>query len=278
MKVIAMFPWFVPGLTEKATLLASMSEWDQALDTAQRALDMDSDNVDALKVVAIHSFLMEAHPGDSCRKLQDFDAALQRREPSSAALLLDGARLFSRICHRLPQALEICRNMLDRAVRIKSNDGEIIVELAHVQVLQRQHASALRTYRDASKRRPNDPQVLEGTVFCQLVAGDVEDAEAQIELLEMMQSSPEETSAEFYYLKALMALRQIKAAKSDSSAGMDKHLDLMQNCYYNFFKRYEDATQGSLEPLRELVALDIDFLMQVRALRVTLAVIFALCC
>ena len=219
-------------------------------------------------MVAIHSFLLEAHAADSCRKLQDLDTALQRREATSAALLLDAARLFSRICSRQARALEICRNMLDRAIRIKPNDGEVIVELAHVQVIQRQHMSALRTYRDASKRSPNDPLVLEGTVLCQLMSGEIEDAEAQIELLEMMQSSPEEASAEFYYLKALLMLRQIKSRKEISEKAMDRHLDMMQNCYFTFFKRYDDAVQGFIEPLRELVVLDLDFLMQVRQLDV----------
>ena len=45
-----MFPWFVGGLAEKALLLASVSEWEQALDTAQRVLEMQPDNLDALKV------------------------------------------------------------------------------------------------------------------------------------------------------------------------------------------------------------------------------------
>jgi hypothetical protein len=154
--------------------------------------------------------------------------------------------------------------MLDRAIRMKPNDAEVIVELAHVQVIQRQHLSALRTFRDASKRNANDPLVLEGTVLCQLMSGEIDDAEAQIDLLEMMQSSPEEASAEFYYLKALLILRQIKSRKENSEKAMDRHLDMMQNCYFTFFKRYDDAVQGFMEPLKELVVLDIDFLMQVR--------------
>ena len=48
-----MYPWFTAALAEKSVILASMTEWDQALDTAQRVLDLEPNNIDALKVMVI---------------------------------------------------------------------------------------------------------------------------------------------------------------------------------------------------------------------------------
>ena len=117
MQVIAQFPWFIPALTEKALLLASAGEWEQSLDAAQRVLDLDSTNIDAVQIVAVHAFTQECHPHDSLQKLEDLDSALSTQEPSSMKGLFECAELFSCICSRQPRALQICLRLLDRAYK-----------------------------------------------------------------------------------------------------------------------------------------------------------------
>lgn len=50
---MAAYPWFVAALADKTMLLATAGEWEQALDTAQRLLDVDKDHLDALEVRGI---------------------------------------------------------------------------------------------------------------------------------------------------------------------------------------------------------------------------------
>lgn len=247
-------------------------------------LDADNDNLDALKVyglmnkrsgkcflnflksfsqvVAVHAFLQEAQPSDCARKLGDLDSALIRLEPNSTQLLLETASLFSRICGRQPRALEMLKQMLDRALEIKPSDSDVMIELGHVSVLQRGYHAALRAFREASRYNASDVRALEGTVFSHLLAGETEDAEAQIELLELMQSNPDEASPEFYFFKALLMYKQSISSKQDPDEAAVKHVAMLQNCYFMFFKRYDETIKGFIEPLKELVVLDIDFIMQ----------------
>ena len=124
-----MYPSFYPALGDKALLLATAGEWDQALDTAQRLLDLDADNLDALKVIAVHSFTQESQPHDSVQKLEDLDAALKAREGGglSAAVpyLVETARLFASICCRQPRALQLCASFLERIAKVNSSNLNI---------------------------------------------------------------------------------------------------------------------------------------------------------
>jgi hypothetical protein len=153
--------------------------------------------------------------------------------------------------------------MIDRGLQIQSSNSDLLAELGHVCVLKRGYHAGLRAFREASRHNSSDVKALEGTVLCHLMNGEVDDAEAQIELLELMQSNPDEASAEFYFLKAELINRQNKSKKTVTPESLDRRLSMLQNCYFMFFKHYDEAIKGFLAPLKELVVLDIDFIMQV---------------
>lgn len=70
----------------------------------------------------------------------DCDNAYQQLEPNGHLLAVQCASLFMRICCRQPRALQICHSMLQRAVRIASNNkvntAEYLVELGYLHSLQ----------------------------------------------------------------------------------------------------------------------------------------------
>jgi tetratricopeptide (TPR) repeat protein len=190
-QVIAAYPWFTAGLVEKALLLADAGEWEQALDTVQRALDIEPDNIDALKLIAVHAFVQESQPHDALQKLEDVDSAIAKLEPSSVSMAIETARLFSVICSRHPRALQICIRMMERVQKLCANNEEeasLQHNMGHVYLMQgmSMYERAMRAFKEATKRNPESIPALEGMILCQLYEGLYDDAEGQIELLTVM--------------------------------------------------------------------------------------------
>jgi tetratricopeptide repeat protein 21B len=223
-QAIATFPAFLYALGDKALLLATAGEWDQALDTAQRLLDSSpsdpsdagssSSNLDALKVIAVHAFTQESQPHDAVQKLEDLDAALATLEPSSScsvACSLELPRLFSVICCRQPRALQICVRMLEKVLKHRGGDPEVLSLLGHIHIMQGagMFEKAMKVFRAATKRDEGNISALKGMILCQLCEGSYEDAEAQMELLNLMHGGSEDGNTglighEFAYLQALL--------------------------------------------------------------------------
>jgi tetratricopeptide (TPR) repeat protein len=59
-QVIVVFPWFLPGLTEKCKIQMQLGEWEQAADTAKRVLDQDAQVCST--PVTRHSFTRQHTP------------------------------------------------------------------------------------------------------------------------------------------------------------------------------------------------------------------------
>lgn len=267
-QVIAVYPGFVPGLTEKAAILAAQNDWEQALDTVQRALDVDRDNLDALKIIAVHAFKQESQPHDALQKLDDLDAAITNKDPNSTTLAFEFASLFSRICSRHPRALQLCQRHLEKACRL-ADEAEMsrnLCELGHCLLLQGAVQDATKAFQRASKRDSGSVMSLQGMIQCQVLEGHYDDAEAQVELFQVMHGGEGGTTAEFVYYQAIMALHSgfgtsAGAAATDAQR-KEGHLALLEKSKSIYLERATTANDGSVLPMHELVITDPDFLLQ----------------
>ena len=151
--------------------------------------------------------------------------------------------------------------MLDRAQRQKlpaMEEARLLTEQANIHLMQgpNEYPSAMRAFREASKKDPDSVQGLLGMVRCQLLEGAVEDAEGQIELLTVMHN-PEDLGAEFALLQAMMARLGPKDTK--------KHLKLLNDCKDLFENRYLRSNSPSAwsgeELLEDYVLKSPDFLL-----------------
>jgi tetratricopeptide (TPR) repeat protein len=224
-------------------LLATDGEWEQALDTAQRLLDVERDHIDALKVIAVHGFTQESHIHDAVQKLEDLENAVKDKEPNSIDTAVELAALFSNICARQPRALQISARLLERAAKNaaeRAGDAKCAVlycQLGNTLVLQgvAQYERAMKAFREATRRDPNNASALLGMILCQCYEGLMEDAESQIELLTVMHT-PEDLGYEFSYLQSLL-LRNRKDKKKE-------HLRALTVCR-DMFLQHRDGGRKS---------------------------------
>lgn len=140
------------------------------------------------------------------------------------------------------------------------SESVLLVELATIHLLQgpTQYANAMRSFREASRKDPENVTALLGMIRCQLLEGALEDAEGQIELLTVMHNA-DELGAEFAFLQAIMARLGAK--------DMKKHLKLLDDCKQLFDNNALRASASALlvlhndAPMQNFITMSPDFNM-----------------
>ena len=177
-------------------------------------------------------------------------------EPNSTVVAMEISSLFSKICSRQPRALQICARLLDHVSNsVGTSDSSIVKERANIYVLQGQYNSAIKAFREASKKDISSMTSLEGMILCQIYESQLDDAEAQVELLLAMHSE-EELSPQFKYIQALLSLRR--------GRNLTQHESYLNEAKDLLLRNYEKALSGWIEPLKELIVFNPDFVLQVR--------------
>lgn len=238
-QIIAVNSWFIPALSEKAaiqlqhchnTAAAHGSDWEPVLDTAQRLLDEDKNSFDALFILLIHAFSQDGDMNDALLKLDDLDKVLVSHYPSSKICHLTVAIIVTQICCRNNRAIKICCDMLERILNHnstihKQDQAKILTELGRIKLLLGPAGcqAAIGFFREALKKDDSDSIfALLGMIQGQIVEGEIDDAEAQLELLTVMHEK-EELGVEYLFVNALLAkksnsnLEAVPDAEGDES-------------------------------------------------------------
>lgn len=206
-QAVVLHGWFLPALSEKAKTLLIMGDWEQALETAQRVLNENEYEIDALNIFILYMLAREGNNEEAVRKVEQLNEALDRNEPNNAGLYIAVAKPFVRICGRNPEVLRCTMNLVRRAMELDSDNSQYAAELGYQLVLYGELDEALEQYRRSAKLDETNVSALHGMIGCQLEEGQLDDAEQQLEFLQVISDGDQDEShrADFAYLQAKLA-------------------------------------------------------------------------
>lgn len=208
-EVVVAYPGFMPALVEKMRLQLALQDWEQTMETAQRAISQDSYCLEAVRMETLHLLCREGSYDEAAAKLGELIQMLDRFEPQNADVYHDYCQTFARLCGRNPQVLQQTFTMVERSMEISPQSAEYPTEAGYQLLLQGRTRDAFKCYKNAMKLDETSVVALTGMIRCQLLDGNIEDAEQHLEFLGEIQESIGKSS-EILYLKALLGIKKNK--------------------------------------------------------------------
>jgi len=207
-EVIVASSTFWPALMEKAKLYIG-KDWDLAVETANRVLQKDPDNIDALRLIATFqcsNAMPTIEAGDAIQTLAD---ALERVEPDNPHLWLDFVKPLVRLAERKGELIRKCLRIVEKAKRKAPQDVELAKEYAYQLSLLHNYDAAFAAYELASQHDESNTDSLYGQIYCLVKRGMLEEASQQLEFLAELQDTLGRP-AQVTFLEALLAWKTAK--------------------------------------------------------------------
>jgi len=231
--------WYTAPLCERARLHMIQGDWEQLLETTQRVLQQEPQNVQALRLSTLYLLSREGRVKAACEQLGELTAALQAGEPRNAGLYYGVARPLGRLAAGNKEVLGKLQELVVMALKLAPENVEFLNEYAYQQQQLGQFAEAVATYRkaaaiDEADGTLDDLSSLYGTIQCQIADGQLKEAEQQLDFLNEIAT---ERSPKLSYLTALLAWRARKDGQAASKAldgAVDVHLKAMRGRAFGY--------------------------------------------
>ncbi|XP_006153641.1 tetratricopeptide repeat protein 21B isoform X1 [Tupaia chinensis] len=249
-QIIVNFPSFLPAFVKKMKLQLALQDWDQTVETAQRLLLQDHQNVEALRMLALYYLCREGDIEKATSKLELLRNALDAMEPQNAQLFCKVTLAFTRTCGRSQLILQKVQTLLERAFSLAPQQSEFAAELGYQMILQGKVKEAMKWYKIAMTLDETSVSALIGFIRCQLIEEQLQDVDHQLEFLSEIQQSIGK-SAELIYLHAVFAMKKNKPE--------DEVLHLLNDVLDTHFSHLEDLPFG----IQYFENLNPDFLLEI---------------
>ncbi|XP_069472384.1 tetratricopeptide repeat protein 21B [Ambystoma mexicanum] len=249
-QMISSFPNFLPAFIKKMKLHLALQDWEQTIETALGILQRENHNLEALRMLALHYLCREGNVHEATTKLGDLINSLERFEPHNPQLYFKMSLTFSRMCERNPLILQQTHTLVERAFAFASQDAEVATELGYQMILQGKVKEALKCYKTAMTLDETSVSALTGIIRCQLIEGQLQEADQQLEFLTEIQQSIGK-SAELSFLRAVLAMKKNKR--------QDEVIHLLNDVLDTHFS----ALQGLPLGIQYFEKLNPDFLLEV---------------
>lgn len=249
-QVVVSFQGFLPAFVEKMKLQLALQDWDQTLESAQRAVETNMHCVEAMLYQVLSLLCKEGNYSEVSSKIGDIITTLDRFEPHSGHLYCNMAQTFARLCGRNALVLQQTHTLTERAVGIDNNSSDFVNELGSQLLMSGKTKDAMKCFRTAMKLDETSVQALTGIIRCQLLEEQIDEAAQQLEFLNEIQQSLGR-SAELAYLSAVLAMKKGKSP--------DKIIELVNEAIELHFAGLKGLPLG----IQYFVLLNPDFLLQI---------------
>lgn len=250
-QVIVLYEWFTPALMEKAKVLMMMGDWEQCYEVTSRVQQQDPYNIDALRLLSLYHLVREGRYSTAAGRLAELLQSLDRFEPKNHQLYYAIAYPMARVAGRDQGVLQQTITMIERCKTLQPDAALYCAELGHQLLMAGQVKQAVSAYKAAMKLDEACHAALNGLIKCQILDGQLADAEQQLEFLHEITDAKEGKVPELIYLAALLAWRR--------HVDQNTSVKLLSEAVETHFRSIKEMPIG----LKYFAAMNPDFLVEV---------------
>uniref|UniRef100_A0A2K6FNN0 Tetratricopeptide repeat domain 21A n=1 Tax=Propithecus coquereli TaxID=379532 RepID=A0A2K6FNN0_PROCO len=212
---------FLPALVLKMRLFLALQDWEQTVETGHRILEKDESNIDAYQILAVHELTREGNMATvsffkTQNHVRNLIKALETREPQNPSLHLKKILVISRLCGRHQAILQQVCNFIEHIFVATPSYACAATELGYLHILQNQVKEASLWYSEGMKLNQNRMATMTGMIWCQILEGQLEEAENQLEFLKEVQQSLGKSEV-LIFLQALLASKKHKGEQATTA-------------------------------------------------------------